>query len=138
MDHDRLPPGTIDPDEKAMYFDAPGFREMPSFRSYSAGGIPTLTTPIAYPEEYAIDRYLKHRVRSTFGYWTSADGKEYVLLSPGVDEDFDLSLEAIESAYAEFSEEMLPWLAGYRYDPTNGLASSGDVFVGARHLSVNP
>ena len=60
----------------------------------------------------------------------------WILVSPGPDCDFDLSLEEIERTYesagpvtdrVDHGDEILLNLLPYCWDPTNGIYSSGDI-----------
>lgn len=103
----------------------------------------TLTTPVAYLTSYFVDP-LAMTKGDTFGYFT--DGKDWILVSPGPDGDFDLMLDAgdldfstrndlIEKVYDSANNQKFLLLTtgsgprgAFTYDPTNGNLSSGDVW----------
>jgi MFS family permease len=65
---------------------------------------------------------------STFAYWAPEDFG-WILWSPGPDMVFDMDFEAVQKVYDVRRSNPTPELiAGYTYDPTNGMISAGDIW----------
>lgn len=104
---------------------------MPSF---SLTELPNLTTPIAYIASHFPDP-LNRAKGMTFGYWT--DGEQgWILISTGPDGDYDLNPP--EKFYDALSERPSARLLERTYDPTNGVASDGDIWRAAIRSSQAP
>jgi len=106
---------------------AGGMAEVPTpkLRGGYAANVLTLTTPIAYITSYFPDPYARKRGR-TFAYYSDSDG--WILWSAGPDLDYDLTAKNISVLYDGRVPQPSALLLDYAYDPTNGAASSGDLF----------
>ncbi|MCB2154309.1 preprotein translocase subunit SecE [bacterium] len=60
--------------------------------------------------------------RAPLGYWVKEDGDRWIVISRGPDQDFDLTEDTVRTW------EPSKWLLA-TYDPTNGVASSGDIWI---------
>lgn len=87
------------------------------------GGVAGLTTPVAYTTSLFPDPNLPLGFPSAY----HADGEAWLLFSPGPDRRFKI-VPGKDFVTSE-PERTRSVLRGKRYDPTNGLVSSGDVWV---------
>ena len=128
IDNNNYPASTTDPAESinaslAANSASPQLQwDLPTFASHHATGAHTLTTPIAYLTSYFPDPFSPVPGR-TFNYYKNEGG--WILWSAGPDNDYDLNYEDYDPRYMKSTYDRL-----YRstYDPTNGTASSGDIW----------
>lgn len=141
VDHGAYPPWTLD-SSKQVEFSSDGF--LPSFRH----DIGNLTTPISYMTYYMdsratagaitpLEHYLKIAAgqipeKSTFAYW-APDGGGFILLAKGVDKTFDLDFEALQAAFDPMADDPWAGLTPYKYDPSNGTISPGDIWYASKN-----
>jgi len=127
VDNDAYPAWTVDPGQTAFWNSEV---RMPTFRRRGEEGLCTLTTPVAYVTSLFPDPFRPSNDKRTFAYWVPPDGRGWILISPGPDDDFDLTLEQLPRAYepgnrAGYSDVLL---SEFTYDPTNGTISGGDLW----------
>lgn len=139
--HGRYPPWTWSEDPTSAFHGLePPVQRVPTFRLRANDGevdFASLTTPVAYLERLWNDPFGPGRRGMPYAY--IADGDGYLLISTGVDQDYDIPAAPFTPAnpVAQWAR-MIPHL----YDPTNGSLSSGDVvrfgWSGGEESSVYP
>ncbi len=85
-----------------------------------------ITTPVAYLTSYPMDPFLQHQ--RSFCYYTDPKGMGCIVWVSGPDRDLDLTLSLVEKIYKPGMDMQAPELINFSFDPTNGTASSGDIF----------
>lgn len=103
-----------------------------TFRLRHGSALETLTTPVAFMNSYEIDPLAPVK-GTTFCYWSrNAEGSAkggYIVWSSGPDRVYDLTVENIARAYDPAAHGTSPYLIERTYDPSNGIASRGDVYM---------
>lgn len=83
-----------------------------------------LTTPVSYIPSLPYDPFVGDGHEQSFRYYS--DGKTYYMItSNGPDRDIDITREMVSSL--DLSNQKS--LSFFRFDPTNGTESNGDVFT---------
>lgn len=97
-------------------------QQPPTFRTAQDGyqGA-TLTTPVAYVPDLPFDPW--HMPKSPYGYYAPGP-HQWIAFSCGPDNRYDIDWKQICTSN---TEELRKRISAFRYDPTNGLLSSGDI-----------
>lgn len=74
------------------------------------------------------DRGVKLRIRGLNYHYYSDGAKFYILISCGPDGDLDLTKDIIESVKNKSHDDRDIALTAWRYDPSNGTVSGGDIY----------
>ena len=102
---------------------------LPTFRVWSlheeVGTFPTLTTPVAYLEEYPADPFAsRNEKKATFMYYSDKGG--FILVGRGPDRKYEIVPEIdYDSSIWPPSDKLIM----KTYDVTNGLESAGDFII---------
>lgn len=124
IDHNHYPPSTNITGQKSIETGVPTFSDS-TFNPRGSGesGLMSLTTPIAYLSRLPLDVFAPE-AGSRYGYFTT--GTAYLIWSAGPDRKYDLDISQFDPDQERQSAE---FFARFTYDPTNGLVSSGDIWV---------
>ncbi|HEX2973057.1 MAG TPA: hypothetical protein VHP11_12035 [Tepidisphaeraceae bacterium] len=135
-EHNCYPAWNVDPNRNVFgktVLEYPAMAKLPTFSLDSGPHPNTLTTPLAYLPAYFADPYAPFK-GATFCYWTknfseSGPGKSgWILWSPGPDKKYDLTLDNIAQIYDPLKPVPSAALLELTYDPSNGSASTGDIW----------
>jgi type II secretory pathway pseudopilin PulG len=124
LDHGAYPPWTSDPSLQAPFHST---GDEPTFRRIESEGFARFYESLLAPIDAHSDPYDDADEPGGFAYWSASDEGPWILISRGPDGDFDLNLDVVRRAL-EGSPPRIEDLSGFTYDPTNGIASSGDVW----------
>jgi len=81
-----------------------------------------LTKPVAYITGIPNDPF-----SGAYRYFVATDAQQWALVGTGPDADFDLDKRTYESLAKTAGKHLWEELQAYRFDPTNGTISRGDI-----------
>jgi len=84
-----------------------------------------LSSPVSYISTYFTDPFVESP-SSTYCYWTDPTSSGWIAWSAGPDGDYDITYNFVETTYNPKSGDNQFYYL--KYDPTNGTASSGDIY----------
>jgi hypothetical protein len=122
------PAWTLDPLQRAPLDTSD---VLPSFQIALRGAPRTLTTPVAYLRAYPPDPFSRRVDRpggGTFAYWTPESADWWILLSPGPDLSYNITLDTLNTIFRTPQPDPAAALRALTYDPTNGAISGGDIW----------
>ncbi|MEN6625235.1 MAG: hypothetical protein ABFD69_03290 [Candidatus Sumerlaeia bacterium] len=119
--HHEYPPSTTDPAKRLMWKSGSA---MPTFTNDRG----TTDSPANFFKEYWDDLFRCLDEKRTYAYhrW---DPGAYIMISAGPNCVFDIRPEELDGLKPAADGTLPEKLVGYRYDPTNGEISEGDIFI---------
>ncbi len=132
IDNNQYPPTTEMMGQRNIGPGVPTFHDSTFRYTESRGsGVVSLSTPIAYLSRFPMDVF-SPVADSRYGYYTT--GTTYLIWSAGPDRKYDLDISQFDPEGERQSPE---FNASFSYDPSNGLVSSGDLWVSKMDVDMD-